>query len=265
MRVYDRRVGVEDLLRAGREAWPEIAVDRERYAAAVARHGVENAARGADLYIAVACVDGDAKAIEAVRAMLASGVEFAASKTRASKDQIADVTAHLSRILFVDEPERPAALRTYSARGDIHGYLRVIARRELIRVVNLGRREVEIDDDLIDGIVPPSDPEISLLRARFHGDVHAAMRTAVGALDDRDRALLRYAFVDGLNVDEIGKLYDVHRATAARWVAAARERLGTKIREQLAAQLKIDVAEVDSIVRLVQSRIDVSLDRVLGA
>jgi RNA polymerase sigma-70 factor (ECF subfamily) len=66
-----------------------------------------------------------------------------------------------------------------------------------------------------------------------------------------------------LNVDEIGSLYDVHRATAARWVAAARERLGTRIRDELAAQLKIDVAEVDSIVRLVQSRIDVSLERVL--
>ena len=257
-------VDVEVLYGAGKDAWPEIVVDREHYAAAVARHGVENPARGADLYVAVACVDGDTKAIEAVRAKLRSAVEFAASKTTASKDQIADVTAQLSRILFVDEPERPAALRAYSARGDIQAYLRVIARRELMRVVNLGRREVEIDDDLVDGIVPPSDPEISMLRARFHGDVHKAMRTAVGALDDRDRALLRYAFVDGLNVDEIGKLYDVHRATAARWVAAARERLGTRIREEVAAQLQIDVAEVDSIVRLVQSRIDVSLERVLA-
>jgi hypothetical protein len=45
------------------------------------------AARGADLYVAVACVAGDAKAIEAVRVMLAAEVRFAASKTTASKDQ----------------------------------------------------------------------------------------------------------------------------------------------------------------------------------
>jgi RNA polymerase sigma-70 factor, ECF subfamily len=205
----------------------------------------------------------DAKAIEIVREKLASAVEFAASKTTASKAQVADVTAHLSRVLFVDEPERPAALRAYSARGALDAYLRVIARRELMRVVNLGRREVEIDVDLLDGIMPASDPEISILRARYRGDVDKAMRTAVSSLEERDRALLRYAFVDGLNVDEIGSLYDVHRATAARWVAAARERLGTRIRDELAAQLKIDVAEVDSIVRLVQSRIDVSLERVL--
>ena len=258
-------VDVEDLYRTGKEAWPDLTVDRERFAAALAKHGTAaETVRAADLYLAIACVDGDAKAIETVRNWLHSEVQFAASKTTTSKDQVAEVTASLSRTLFVDEPERPAALRAYTARGDLKAYLRVIARRELMRVVNLGRREVDLDVDIIDNLVPPSDPEISLLRERYRDDVDKALRAAVRGLDERERALLRYAFVDGLNVDAIGKLYDVHRATAARWVAAAREQLGKKIRDEIAAQLKIDVAEVDSIVRLVQSRIDVSLGRVLG-
>jgi RNA polymerase sigma-70 factor, ECF subfamily len=76
--------------------------------------------------------------------------------------------------------------------------------------------------------------------------------------------LLRYSVIDGWNVDRIAELYGVHRATAARRVAAAREQLGESIRAELAARLEISTDEVDSIVRLVQSRVDVSLARLLG-
>jgi RNA polymerase sigma-70 factor (ECF subfamily) len=261
---------IEEHLKAGQGAWPEIVVEPARFEAEVLRrhalaHGAELAAlKGADLYIAVACGDGDERAIDAVRKLLAGEVKFAGTKTTASADQLAEVTAMLARTLFVDEPERPAALRAYSGRGDLKSYLRVIATRELVRVVNRGRREVGIDDDtLIDRLVPASDPEISILRAQYREVVDDAMRAALKTLNERNRALLCYAFIDGMNVDEVGRVYNVHRATAARWIAAAREELGTAIRDALAVRLKITVDEVDSIVRLVQSRIDVSLDRVL--
>lgn len=251
-------------------AWPGITVDPAQFASEVERRvatGVKvEEMKGADLYVAIACTDGVERAIETVRALLVSEVQFAASKMTASREQIADVIASLSRVLFVDEPERPAALRGYSGRGELKSYLRVMAMRELVKVVNRGRREVGVtEDDFFDRIVPAGDPELSILRERYRDDVDDAMRAGLAALDDRERALLRYAFVDGFNVETVGKLYNVHRATAARWIAAAREQLGVKIREALAERLRVDVAEVDSIVRLVQSRIDVSLDRVLRA
>lgn len=257
-------------LRAGREAWPGIVVEEERFFDEVKRRiaGVDGltpaSVKGADLYIAIACVDRNTPAIEAVCKLLTREVEVAATRTTASRDQIAEVVARLSRVLFVDEPPRPAALREYSGRGDLKSYLRVTAMRELVKVVNKGRREVGIeDDDLIDRIVPASDPELSILRAQYKDVVDEATRAAIATLDERGRALLRYAFVDGWNVDRVGELYNVHRATAARWIAAVREQLGDQIREQLAARLRVAVDDVDSIVRLVQSRIDVSLERVL--
>jgi RNA polymerase sigma-70 factor (ECF subfamily) len=69
--------------------------------------------------------------------------------------------------------------------------------------------------------------------------------------------------IDGWTIDRIGALYGVHRATAARRIAAARDELGAAIRTELAARLAISIDEVDSIVRLVQNRIDVSLERLL--
>ena len=225
-----------------------------------------SAIKAADVHLAAACLDGKPAAVEAVRQLLTREVGFAATKTTATREQIADVVGNLSRILFVDEPERPAALREYSGRGDLKSYLRVMAMRDLTRVVNRGRREVGIEDDgLIDRLVPATDPELSILRAQYRDVVDQAMRAALASLDERNRALLRYAVIDGWNVDRVGEVYNVHRATAARWIAAAREKLGERIRDELASRLKIEVGEIDSIVRLVQSRIDVSLDRVLRA
>jgi RNA polymerase sigma-70 factor (ECF subfamily) len=257
--------------RAARAAWPDIVVEPARFAAEVQRRiaGAEGvtvaSVKGPDVWIAIACVDGNEKAILAVTEMLRREVQFAATKTTASREQIEDVVAKLSHVLFIDEPTRPAALRDYSGRGDLKSYLRVTAMRELVKVVNKGRREVGIEDDeLLDRIVPHSDPELSILRAQYHDVVDAAMRAALQTLDERGRALLRHAFVDGWNVDRVGELYKVHRATAARWIAAVRDQLGEHIRDELAQRLRVPVDDVDSIIRLVQSRIDVSLARVLA-
>jgi len=255
-------------LRAATEAWPELAVAPERFASELGRRlppGIAlTAIKATDVYVAVACIDRDEAAIVAVRQILAKEVAIAASKTTATRDQVADVTASLARVLFVDEPDRPAALRDYSGRGDLKSYLRVIAMRELVRVVNRGRREVNLeDDDLLDRIVPASDPELSILRAQYREIVDASMRAALGRIDERGRALLRYTFIDGWTVDRVGQVYKVHRATAARWIAAVRTELGEHIRDELAGRLRVQVDEVDSIIRLVQSRIDVSLERVL--
>jgi RNA polymerase sigma-70 factor (ECF subfamily) len=110
-----------------------------------------------------------------------------------------------------------------------------------------------------------SDPELAYLRDRYRTDVDAAMRAALVGLGEQSRALLRYHLIDGWSIDRIGALYGVHRATAARWTAAAREELGVAIRAELAKRLSISVDEVDSIVRMVQSRIDVSMARLLDS
>jgi RNA polymerase sigma-70 factor (ECF subfamily) len=168
------------------------------------------------------------------------------------------------RILLVDDSERGAALRDYAGRGDLRGYLRVSATRALIRAINRGRREVAVDDgEVFDRMLPIDDPELSILRAQYRDPVDAALRAALVGLDARARALLRYQLLDGWSIDQVGKLYGVHRATAARWLADARAALGNAIRSELAARLRIAASEVDSIVRLVQSRVDMSLDRLL--
>ena len=175
-----------------------------------------------------------------------------------------DVRAEVRRLLFTADGQRPAAIATYTGRGDFRGYVRVIAARALARRKQRDQREETLDGEVIDRLGASIDPEVAMLRERYRPDVDAAFRAALGALSDRARAVLRYSLVDGWSIDKIGASYGVHRATAARWLEAARDELGRGIRARLAERLSLAESQVDSIVALVTSRIEVSLDKLLA-
>jgi len=262
---------LDRILASARAAYPEVAVADAHFVAELARRLGDDASpellarvRGDHVYLATACAAGDDGALRRLDAEFLDEVEQCAARLRATPDQAAETRSHLRRILFVSEPGRPAAAHSYSGKGDLRAYVRVIATRELVRVVNKGRREVGVEDDVLDLLSPAHDPELIYLRELYRADVDAAMRAALVGLGDQSRALLRYHLLDGWSIDRIGALYGVHRATAARWIAAARQELGEGIRAEVARRLAISVDDVASIVRLVQSRIDVSLARLLA-
>jgi hypothetical protein len=92
----------------------------------------------------------------------------------------------------------------------------------------------------------------------------AAFAAAFSALAPRQRTLLRQQVLDGLTIDELGALYRVHRATAARWLERAREALLSGTRTALERELKVSATECESIMRLAQSQLHVSIRRLLG-
>jgi RNA polymerase sigma-70 factor (ECF subfamily) len=107
--------------------------------------------------------------------------------------------------------------------------------------------------------------ELELMQRRFGADFEAAFRRTFEALAPRDRTLLRYQVIDRLGIDRIATIYGIHRATAARWVAHAREALVEGVRRTLQAQFHIGTEELDSLLRLVQSRLELSLQLLLPA
>ena len=56
----------------------------------------------------------------------------------------------------------------------------------------------------------------------------------------------------------------MHRATAKRWIARVRKTVHDTTRAKLRAALHIDSDELDSIMGLIESRLEASIHRVLG-
>jgi RNA polymerase sigma-70 factor (ECF subfamily) len=109
------------------------------------------------------------------------------------------------------------------------------------------------------------DQEQRLIRSKYGGLFQQALRDAVAQLSKRDRSLLRFHYVAGMNLDAIARTYRVHRATVARWLAAIRDDLDNAVRLRLWDELGISTAEVQSLWNAVRSDVEVSISQLLAS
>ena len=107
------------------------------------------------------------------------------------------------------------------------------------------------------------DPALRHLRTLYRTEFREALAAALAALPDRDRAVLRLRFVEGLELAQIGRMYRVHESTASRWLSAAREAVASATRDGLMARLAVTTATADSVARMVASGLDLSVARLL--
>ena len=80
----------------------------------------------------------------------------------------------------------------------------------------------------------------------------------------RERNLLRLHYAEGLTAERLGVLHRVHRVTVTRWLSGARQLLLDELRRELAQSLRLNRSEVSSLVRLLGSRLEISLLQSLG-
>ena len=251
-----------------RAAWPGIEQSETAYLERVAARlpeaesieGALDAIVTRDLWLAGPCAAGEAKALALFEKTYLREVDIAAAKAKAGAG-VADEAKQIVRtILFVGAGTRGPAIADYGGRGDLRGWVRVIAMREVLRLVGKGKREVGVEDEaLFDVLSVDEDPELDYLKEMYRTEFKGALREGVEALEARERNLLRHSILDGLSIDEIGAIYRVHRATAARWVAKARETLLGKTRRALLNRLKVSPDELDSLIRMIRSRLDISI------
>ncbi len=214
------------------------------------------------LWIAFGCTVGDALAIAAFEA--AYGGEIGAALRRAFDRGTADDAelALRERLFLVGDDDVPR-LASYSGRGDLRAWLRAAAVRMAIDVMRR-RRPIPVEAAVLDAGVADDDPLLAALKQRYRDEFRSAFAAAAATLTDRERTLLRYRFFDDLSIDEIGVLFRVHRATVARWIAAIRERLFEDTRARLMSRLDLGATEdADSILRLIDSQLDVSVEAML--
>lgn len=251
-------------LASARAAWPRVTFDE----AALARwlgarwRGGAVLAHAADLALAQACAAGHAAAHEALHALVAR-LARVLRRLAVSRVDPEDVQQALLDKLLVPRPGGPAIAR-YEGAGPLEGWLRSGLVRTALNLERQGRHEDPTDlDELARATALAGSPELAFVRAKYRPEFATAFRYALGALSSRDRNLLRFHHLDGVTLDALATMYKVHRATVARWLAAARERAMEGTREALQATLRIPADELSSLMRSLQSQLHESLEGAL--
>ena len=258
---------MRELLCEAREAWPGITVPEEAFAELLAAQETDSGAPprlpAATLWLALGCARGDPEALRAFEASTFPGARAALRRMGLSPDTIAEVLQTLRERLLVAQPGKAARILAAAAHGNLPAQIRVAAVR---LAFNLHRRDHRLelgDAPLLAALTPDEDPELAALKEQQRRAVKAALERSLASLTPQERNVLRMNFVHWLSIDVIGRAYNVHRATVARWLAATRAKLNQESRRLLRAQQGIGEAEVDSLLRLVESRIQVSFLRLL--
>jgi len=258
---------LDSFLESARAAWPTLAIDADDFMSFVAERVADGAwpealesLEAPGLYLACACAAGDEAAIALFDARFATEIRVALASMNLDVALASDITQSLRTKLFVADSESRPKIATYKGRGALRSWVRAIAVRTAISHLRGRKREVPVPDPILGAIADSSDdPRMAHLKDTYHGEFRTAFRSAFDALGARERTLLRYKFADGMNIDEIASIYGLHRATAARRLAKIRETLLSATRTNLKRALDVGSDEFDSIVRLIQSRLDVTL------
>jgi RNA polymerase sigma-70 factor (ECF subfamily) len=175
------------------------------------------------------------------------------------------------RLVVGEGRDQPPRIASYRGAGPLRAWVAIAAqrialnaRRDAASGSAAAAAPARTDDVLADLVDREPDPELRHLKTLYRAEFREALAAALGGLADRARAVLRLRFVDGLELAHIGRLYRVHESTASRWVSAALDDIARSTRERLVARLAVTNETADSVARMVQSQLDLSIARLLS-
>ncbi len=275
LRLSNEQILAKLIAERARVAWPALSIDTEPFIGrvislvdttlpaeeALGRLAIE------DLFLAYACSLNDNKALSAFAEEYDRELRIIARRLHISDDEFDDVRQELWDRLFLVSGDQPPKILEYRGRGPLRHWFRVLATRSILYDLRKSRR-LE-NRQFTDGEPPlreaalDTDPELASIRGYYREAFRSAFEKAARILEPEERNLLKCHYILGMSTDQLAKSFGTHKATAARHVASARQKLLDQTRSQLKGQLDIDSVELDSVMRLFDGEISISLSRLL--
>ena len=256
---------LQQAMRAARHAYPDLAVEDDVFVAHLARKVGARALEPewtaqlhvADLYLACAALAGDRAAMAVLDARVLRPAAASTRRIGRTEDFVDDVHQRLRERLLLAERGQAARLSDYAGAGPLVSWAKVAATRVALNLKPPPKRDVPLEIEVMAD--PRSDPELSVIGKKNAAKLSEAFRDAAKTLTDEERVLLRYHFVDGLNFEQIAPLFQTHRSTISRRIAATRKRLLELTQKTLRERFKVSVSEASSLIREAKSRMDGSI------
>jgi RNA polymerase sigma-70 factor, ECF subfamily len=263
---YHTRRELQQSFERGRKAWPGVHLDPELYAArsAVTEITDDDLAKHAeDIYLAVACASGDPRAHHLFEERFLSQIPRYVGRFRFAPHDLDEVRQRVRlKQLFGEQP----GVGRYRGRGPLGAWVRATAVRVAFDIAaQSGRPANNWETELADVWNAFDDgPEATLIKDSYREMLTAALQESLAALAPRQKTVLRMHVVDQLNIDVIGRIYRVHRATVARWLVAIRRCVFDDLRARAALRWGGSTNDLRSLVRILGDEIRISAKRILS-
>ena len=265
---------IAELIDKAETRYPHLGLPRESFRALLQRclgdgamSATPNALHVEDLYLAC----GYALGVESARTQVESE-HFARIQRRLERMQtpaaiIADILQE-QRVVLIEMLRPDYMGRGYSGRGSLGGWLYIAALRTAERRRQRAMNELpdhnpRVALDVHEQLLPVPDPEMEHLIHSYRSAFEAAMQQGLAVLSCRERNLLRYHYLERLSIDELAEIYGVHRATAARWIVRAQQRLASETRARFTAQIPMAADSMPRLLAMIRSKLNLSLSVVL--
>ena len=255
-------VELEALWRAGCASLPGVSVDFDTFRAFVGDHEVDSDLAG-DVVLACACARRIPAALRAFEVGIGPSLDRVIRRVCSDPAQWDDMRQLVRERLLVGRDGAAGKIEQYSGRAPLRHWVRVVA----VRVVHSAHRRRKTapaeDDTLFEELVDVQTPEDALDAEQLIRACKQAFQAAFSGLDAPARAILRLSVVERAGIDVLARLLGVHRATAARRLAAARAQLTRGLAEHVGRATNLTASEAARALRTLESRLDPSVSRVM--
>ncbi|QSQ28012.1 transcriptional regulator [Pyxidicoccus parkwayensis] len=218
-----------------------------------------------DLALALSCAEGLPAAGALLEQEVFSKLRVPLSRIHPSPVFTDEVLQALRANLLMPRAEAPSRLLGYAGAGPLLHWVSISATRLALRMRKALGEESQVEAEVLAAHPAPGGLELGFVREEARGHVRAAFIRAVASLDDEDRELLRLHFVEHLSLERMGTLFSLHKSTLSRRLSAVQALLEKRTRRALVERLSLPEPEVDSLMRAIHGRLDLSLSGLLAA
>lgn len=227
----------------GSRVWPQLGLSEPELEKFLAGREPSEPPPSADLFLACACVLGRPEALAALDKNVLAQVPGWVSRIDGSREFGDDVVKSVRSLMLDGSAPR---LASYAGKSPLDGFVRVAAVRVALKQ-------------------KPKTPSEPLPEVELKPAAAQALAAVVTALDPEERGWLELCYLDGLSIERIASLFGVPASTTSRRVAGLEEHVLVALRERLQHQLRLPLAEVDSLVKLVRANLPACLSKALAA
>jgi len=216
-----------------------------------------------DLFLAAACAYNVAGALQLFRERIFPAVAHATCTYDPSLPFAEEVFQRLSTAMFVGGPDGQPKIFLYEGDGPLSKYIATAARRIALRMATSSSRFAG-EEALVDSLSRFHTQETSFLKEQHRDLFNRALVIAVRQLTDRERLVLRLNLNERVSTTRIAAMYKVSQPTVSRWIQRAARTLFARVKDLVCDELSIDTREMESLLLLVRSQIEINISQASG-